>query len=116
MKINDLQEAMKAFLENNPDIPAGEDIAEDMTGEQRSTTADFRLDIILEKKGRAGKQATIITGFRGSDEELLELASVLKRRLATGGSARGGEILIQGDRRQDVLSALTSLGYKARII
>mgnify|MGYP000766867494 FL=1 len=87
-----------------------------MTGEQRSTTADFRLDIILEKKGRAGKQATIITGFRGSDEELLELASVLKRRLATGGSARGGEILIQGDRRQDVLSALTSLGYKARII
>ena len=42
-----------------------------------------------------------------------QLAAKLKRRLGTGGSARGGEILIQGDRADDVLKALTDLGYKA---
>lgn len=74
------------------------------------------LDIVCERKGRAGKQATIITGFNGTDEELLDLAAILKKRLGTGGSARGGEILIQGDRRKELLQLLTSLGHRARII
>ena len=75
-----------------------------------------RLDIILERKGRGGKTATIVSGFTISDEAVSELASRLKRTLGTGGSARGGEILVQGDRRKDVLTFLTSNGYKARII
>lgn len=75
-----------------------------------------RLDIVLERKGRAGKQATIICGFTCSDARLAEIASQLKRALATGGSARAGEILIQGDRRADALRALTAMGLKARII
>ena len=69
-----------------------------------------RLDIIFERKGRAGKTATIVAGFTISDEEIEALAS------GAGGSARGGEILIQGDRRQDVLRFLTGRGFKARII
>ncbi|MDE6853528.1 MAG: translation initiation factor [Muribaculaceae bacterium] len=75
-----------------------------------------RLDIILERKGRAGKSATIVSGFTLSDEAVSDLASRMKRALGTGGSARGGEILVQGDRRKDVLEFLTSNGYKARII
>ena len=75
-----------------------------------------RLDIVLEKKGRGGKQATIVTGFNCDDEALKEVASKLKRSLGVGGSARGGEILIQGDFRQRVLDELTSMGFKARII
>ncbi len=75
-----------------------------------------RLDIILERKGRAGKTATIITGFTISDDAIADIASRLKRSLGTGGSARGGEILIQGDRRKEVLARLTDLGLKARII
>ena len=50
------------------------------------------------------------------DDEVEDLASKMKRRLGTGGSVRGGEILIQGDRRQAVLDFLTAEGYKARII
>ncbi len=114
MKTNDFRSAMEAFLKSNPDIPEG-DIAEEESP-CRDAHNDFRMDVVLEKKGRAGKQATIICGFQGSDEDLLELASTLKRRLATGGSARGGEILIQGDRRKEVVDLLKSLGYKARII
>ncbi len=70
-----------------------------------------RLDIVFERKGRAGKCATIIAGFTISDDEIDALASEMKHTLGTG-----GEILIQGDRRQDVLSFLTKKGLKARII
>lgn len=75
-----------------------------------------RLDIVLERKGRAGKQATIVTGFICDDEALKSVASQLKSSLGVGGSARGGEILIQGDFRQRVLERLTQMGFKARII
>ena len=75
-----------------------------------------RLDIVFERKGRAGKCATIVCGFTMPDDEVEDLASKMKRRLGTGGSVRGGEILIQGDRRQAVLDFLTAEGYKARII
>ena len=75
-----------------------------------------RLDIILERKGRAGKQATIVTGFVCDEDALKQVASRLKSSLGVGGSARGGEILIQGDFRQWVLELLQEMGFKARII
>lgn len=95
------------------DAPAFDAPDGDNTTEERQTG---RLDIVLERKGRAGKTATIITGFTVSDEAVANIASQLKRSLGTGGSARGGEILIQGDRRKEVLARLTALGLKARII
>lgn len=72
------------------------------------------LRVIIDRKGRKGKTATIIEGFTGPDSQLEELAKTLKQRLGTGGSARGGEILIQGDRKADVISILNSLGYKCK--
>lgn len=77
-----------------------------------------RLDVILEKKGRGGKTATIIAGFGEEidDDEIDNLAALLKKKLGTGGSARGGEILIQGDRRDDVITILKTQGYKTRKI
>ncbi len=74
-----------------------------------------RLDIILDRKGRAGKSATIVSGFTIGDDAVAELASQLRRSLGTGGSSRGGEILIQGDRRADVQRLLTARGLKSRI-
>ncbi len=75
-----------------------------------------RLDVIVERKGRGGKVATIISGFTVDDDQVAEIASQLKRKLGTGGSARGGEILIQGDRAEAVVAALTALGLKSRKI
>ncbi len=72
------------------------------------------LRVVIDRKGRKGKTATIIEGFTGSDEQLEELAKTLKQKLGTGGSARGGEILIQGDRKDDVVALLKSLGYKTK--
>lgn len=75
-----------------------------------------RLDIVTERKGRGGKVATIITGFTISDDAVADIAARLRRQLGTGGSARGGEILIQGDRSADVARVLTAMGLKNRRI
>lgn len=72
------------------------------------------VEISYERKGRGGKQATILSGFSCSDDELRDVAARLKQRLATGGSARGGEILIQGDCRDRVAALLKELGYKVK--
>ncbi|MDE5903376.1 MAG: translation initiation factor [Muribaculaceae bacterium] len=73
------------------------------------------LRIFYEKKGRAGKPATIIDGFDAADDsEALATARTLKQRIGCGGSARGGEILLQGDRRQQAADMLRSMGYKVK--
>lgn len=80
---------------------------------QESKNADV-LNVTLDRKGRKGKTATIIGGFTCGDSALLEVAGKLKSKLATGGSARGGEILIQGDVADKVRSLLREMGYKVK--
>ncbi|MBO4870399.1 MAG: translation initiation factor [Muribaculaceae bacterium] len=72
------------------------------------------VHIVLEKKGRNGKQATIITDFLCDDDALKKLARQLKQLCGVGGSARGGEILLQGDQRETVKQHLLSLGFKVK--
>ncbi len=72
------------------------------------------LHVQMERKGHGGKTATMVLGFVGSDEDLQQLAKTLKIRCGVGGSARGGEILIQGDNVQKVKEILTSLGYNVK--
>ncbi len=74
------------------------------------------LHIVTERKGRGGKTATIICDFPEEmpDDEIAALATRLKQKLGTGGSARGGEILIQGERKADVARLLTQEGWKVK--
>ncbi len=73
-----------------------------------------RLEVVLDRKGRKGKTATIIAGFKADDAALKTLAGTLKQRLSTGGSARGGEILLQGDYRDRAAELLRSMGFKVK--
>lgn len=71
--------------------------------------------LFYESKGRGGKEATIIeVGGSPEESEMKELASELKRRLATGGSVRGNEILLQGDRRAQLRDILARIGFKVK--
>jgi translation initiation factor 1 len=73
--------------------------------------AQQKLKIKLDTKQRAGKAVTLIDGFIGKDEDLEELGKKLKAFCGTGGSAKNGEIIIQGDQREKALQWLKNNGY-----
>ena len=72
------------------------------------------LKVRFEKKHRAGKKVTIITGFVGGESDLKDLAKLLKSRCAVGGSSKENEILIQGDLKEKVRSILIEEGYRVK--
>ena len=89
---------------------------DDVEEEETLPPSKQKLRIMLDKRNRNGKRVTLVTDFVGSDEALKSLAKELKQHCGVGGSARGGEILIQGDFRDKVLAFLKAKGFKARII
>ena len=74
--------------------------------------AQQKLRLRLDTKHRAGKAVTLIEGFVGTPEDLEDLGKKLKNFCGTGGSAKDGEIIVQGDQREKVLQWLLKNGYK----
>ena len=104
----DWKDRLGVLYSTNPDF---EYTTEQVEEPDTLEPARQELRISLSKKQRGGKEVTLITGFVGHEEDLAELGRLLRQRCGVGGSAKDGEILIQGDQRAKLRNLLPSLGY-----
>lgn len=92
------------------------DLLDRITQEEEVETlppSQQRLKVRMERKGRGGKMVTLVEGFEGSQEALADLGKKLKVSCGVGGSAKDGEIIIQGNVVDRVKVLLKEWGYKA---
>ena len=75
---------------------------------------DQNLEAVFSNKGRGGKTVTIVKGFIGLEADLKKLGKLLKNKCGVGGSIKNGEIIIQGNHRDQIMEILKKDGYKVK--
>lgn len=114
MKETNWKDRLNVVYSTNPDFKYE---TEDESEQETIEKAKQQLRVQLDKRNRKGKAVTLITGFVGAEDDLQALGKMLKVRCGVGGSAKDGEIIVQGDLRNKVLEILQKEGYvKSRII
>ncbi|MBR4826618.1 MAG: translation initiation factor [Bacteroidales bacterium] len=111
MADNDWKSRLGVVYSTNPDFQYTEVQAEE---QETLPPARQRLIVRIDRRQRAGKQVTLVEGFVGTQDDLAALAKTLKTKCGVGGTAKDGEITIQGDLRDKVTALLVSMGYNAK--
>lgn len=111
MADNDWKKRLGVVFSTDPDFVYEEEAVEEQATLEPSRQS---LTVGIDRKGRGGKQVTLVTGFVGTADDLAELGRTLKVKCGVGGSAKDGEITIQGDFRDRVVALLKEMGYKAK--
>ena len=111
MAYNDWKKRLGVVYSTNPDF-----VYDNVREEEAQTLPPSaqRLTVTIDRRARAGKQVTLVKGFVGSEDDLRSLGKTLKTRCGVGGTAKDGEITIQGDMRDKVTALLQEMGYKAK--
>ena len=110
-KENDWKVRLGVVYSTNPDFRYETD---DDTEAETLPPGKQRLLVTIDRRNRGGKQVTLVTGFVGTTDDLKELGKTLKTRCGVGGSAKDGEITVQGDFRDKVVALLKEMGYNAK--
>jgi translation initiation factor 1 len=114
MKHNEWKERLNVVYSTNPEFKYE---TKDINEAETLPKEKQNLRISLDKRNRNGKKVSLITGFVGKDEDLQDLGKWLKVKCGAGGSAKDGEIIIQGDFRNKICEFLLKAGYlKSKII
>ena len=108
MKNNDWKERLNVVYSTNPDYSYE---MEDEEAQITPAASQQKLRVQLDRKNRGGKVVTLVTGFVGTENDLKELGKLLKSKCGVGGSAKDGEIIVQGDFKQKVLELLKKVVY-----
>lgn len=110
--MNDWKKRLGVVYSTNPDF----EYQNEADGEKVETLppGKQKLRVMIDRRNRGGKQVTLVAGFVGSEDDLKELGKTLKIKCGCGGSAKDGEITIQGDMRDKVTSLLQEMGYNAK--
>ena len=109
---NDWKDRLNVVFSPNPDFRYETD---DEPEAETLEPGKQNLKVCIDRKQRAGKSVTLVQGFVGTEDDLKELAKMLKNKCGVGGSAKDGEILIQGEFKQKVYDLLVQAGYKAKM-
>ena len=108
MANNDWKSRLNVVYSTNPDFQYSTDEKEEI---ETLPKQQQKLRVSIEKNHRGGKTVTLVKNFVGSDDDLKELARLLKTRCGVGGSAKDGEIIVQGDFKPRVVEILKQEGY-----
>lgn len=108
MKKNDWKNRLNVVYSTNPDFGYEK---EDYEKQSLLDKNKQNLRVSIDKKNRGGKVVTLITGFAGTENDLKELGKLLKNKCGVGGSAKDGEIIIQGDFKAKIIELLVKEGY-----
>ena len=111
MADNDWKKRLGVVYSTNPDFVYEQ---EDSAEQETLAPQKQRLIVRIDRRQRAGKQVTLVEGFVGTSEDLCALAKTLKTKCGVGGTAKDGEITIQGDLRDKVVALLQGMGYNAK--
>ena len=111
MADNDWKSRLGVVYSTNPDFKYTQEAESE---EQTLEPGKQRLIVRIDRRQRAGKQVTLVEGFVGTAADLAALAKTLKTKCGVGGTAKDGEITIQGDLRDKVTALLVSMGYNAK--
>lgn len=107
-KKNDWKDRLGMVYSTNPDFEFSTDEVEE---EVTLPKNQQKLRVQIEKSGRAGKVVTLVKGFVGSEEDLKALGKLLKTKCGVGGTAKYGEVVIQGSFRERLVDLLKAEGY-----
>ena len=109
--MQDWKDRLGVVYSTNPDFKYETSVEEEA---ETLPAAQQKLIVKIDRRARAGKQVTLVTGFVGRAEDLAALAKTLKTKCGVGGSAKEGEIIIQGDFRDRIVTLLKDMGYNAK--